>query len=73
MSTQKNFELSSKLNIFVSTNEANEVTGVLLCRLQEKQNHNVLLDSKTLWVEDTCVSESHRGKFLYKPRLTAKP
>jgi len=64
----KSFVENGELNIFVSTNEANELTGVLLCRLFISTNHNILQDSRTLWIEDTCVRESHRkegyGKML---------
>jgi len=58
----KSFVENGKLNVFVSTSETNEITGVLLCKIKVEHNHNVLLDSKTLWVEDTCVSESYRKK-----------
>ena len=46
----------------MSTGEANEITGVLLCKIKAEHNHSVLLDSKTLWIEDTCVNEFYRKK-----------
>jgi len=58
----KGFIENGGLNVFVLTGEVDEITGVLLCKIQENKNHSVLLDSKTLWVEDTCVSEAYRGK-----------
>jgi len=58
----KNFIETGELNIFVSTGETNEITGVLLCKIRAQHNHNVLLDSKILWIEDTCVGESYRNK-----------
>ena len=58
----KKFIENCEINIFVSTSETNEITGVLLCRLESNKNHSVLLDSKQLWIEDTCVDETYRGK-----------
>ena len=58
----RNFIENGELNIFVSISETGEITGVLICKLQVRQNHSVLLDSKTLWIEDTCVGEAYRKK-----------
>ena len=56
------FIKNNELNIFVSTSESDKITGILLCKFRIEYNHNVLLDSKTLWIEDTCVGEAYRKK-----------
>ena len=58
----KSFIANDGLNIFVATSETDEITGVLLCKIRVEHNHCVLLDSKTLWIEDTCVNQSYRKK-----------
>jgi len=58
----RNFIENKELNIFVSTDESAEITGILLCRVQVKENHVVLSDTKILWIEDTCVGEPYRKK-----------
>jgi ribosomal protein S18 acetylase RimI-like enzyme len=55
-------------SVFVSTNSADEVTGVLLCSFQKRQNHPVMKDFRTLWIDEVCIAEAHRrqgyGKLL---------
>ena len=48
--------------LFVSTNDGGEVTGMLLCSMRTVQDHDVLNDSKTLWVEAMCVDDAFRGQ-----------
>ena len=64
----KNLIENGGLNVFVAVSEVGEVAGVLLCRVEEIQDHIVKLDTKVLRIEDTCVDERYRksgyGKML---------
>ena len=56
-------------NAFVSINDADEITGVLLCYLSETNDSDIFFDSKTLFIEVSCVGEAYRrsgyGKMLF--------
>ena len=46
----------------VSINEQDEITGVLVCWVDEWQDHDLFADCKKLWIETNCVAEQHRVK-----------
>jgi len=50
--------------ILVSTDENDEVMGYCFCIFLQHQNHSVLTDVKTLYIDDLCVDESLRGKHV---------
>ena len=52
--------------ILVSTDENDEVMGYCFCIFQQNQNHSVLTDIKTLYIDDLCVDENLRGKHIGK-------
>ncbi|MCL1824078.1 MAG: GNAT family N-acetyltransferase [Oscillospiraceae bacterium] len=58
----KDFIKTKKMNIFVSVNETDQVTGMVFCEFKTVEADNVLLSSKTLWVADACVKEHCRGE-----------
>ena len=49
-------------SFIVSTNEQDEITGVLVFWINEKQDDNLFADSKELWIDTNCVEEQYRGK-----------
>ncbi len=56
------------MQIFVSTDEAGAVTGLLMCKIRETVQHKILRDARALWVEDMSVSPAAQkegyGKLL---------
>lgn len=56
--------------VFVCVDEEDNVLGHAFCIMQQHVNDNVLTDIKTLYIDDICVDEKHRGahvgKTLYK-------
>ena len=55
-----------KTPVFVSVNERGEVEGHAFCVLQEHKGDNLLVDGKTLYIDDICVDEKARGKGVGK-------
>lgn len=51
--------------IFVAV-EDGKVLGYCFCMLQETKNNPVLLDNKTLYIDDLCVDENCRGRHVGK-------
>lgn len=49
------FMETGDMQIFVSTDEAGTVTGLIMCKIKETVNHKVLLNARALWVEDMSV------------------
>ena len=49
--------------IFVAVEE-NEVLGYGFCIMESFQQHSVMNDRITLYIDDICVLESHRGKHI---------
>ena len=49
--------------IFVAVEE-NEVLGYGFCIMENFQQHSVMNDRITLYIDDICVLESHRGKHI---------
>ena len=52
--------------IFVSTDENDEVLGYAFCVLEETKGVNNMKDMKSLYIDDICVDEKHRGKHIAK-------
>lgn len=52
--------------ILVSVNERDEVEGYCFCVYQRQENHPVLTDIKTLYIDDLCVDEGLRGQHIGK-------
>ena len=51
--------------IFVAE-DAGCVKGYAFCVLEQKKNHNILTDIKTLYIDDLCVDETCRGQHIGK-------
>jgi ribosomal protein S18 acetylase RimI-like enzyme len=43
-----------------------EVLGYAFCQLTEVKNNKLLHDTKTLYIDDICVDEKARGKYVGK-------
>lgn len=50
--------------IFVAVNEENDVIGYAFCVFIQHENNNILTDIKTLYIDDLCVDENHRGEHI---------
>ena len=50
--------------ILVATDEKDEVMGYCFCIYQQHQDHSVLTDIKTLYIDDLCVDEALRGRHI---------
>lgn len=55
-----------KRPILVFVDENDEVIGYCFCIYQQRENHSVLTDIKTLYIDDLCVDENMRGKHIGK-------
>lgn len=55
-----------KTPIFVAVDEKEEVMGYAFCIFQQHINNNILTDIKTLYIDDLCVDETIRGKYIGK-------
>ena len=52
--------------ILVCADEEDRVMGYCFCMEQQYQNHSVMTDIKTLYIDDLCVDESARGQKIGK-------
>jgi len=52
--------------IFVAADEDDIVQGYAFCIFEEHKNDNVLMDMKTIYIDDLCVEESKRGMHIGK-------
>ena len=56
--------------VFVAVSEDDTVLGYCFCIFQKSKGDNVLVDRKTLYIDDLCVDETargmHVGKSLYE-------
>lgn len=52
--------------IFVATDENDYVLGYAFCVFEITKDNLLLQDRKTLYIDDICVDESHRGKHIGK-------
>ncbi|MBE6587343.1 MAG: GNAT family N-acetyltransferase [Ruminococcaceae bacterium] len=50
--------------VFVCTDEDEKVLGYCFCIFRQEKNDNILTDIKTLYIDDLCVDESHRGQHI---------
>ena len=50
--------------ILICADEEDQVMGYCFCMEQQYQNHSVMTDIKTLYIDDLCVDESLRGKHI---------
>ncbi len=48
--------------VFVCRGEDGEVLGYAFCVLQEVRNDRLLMDRRTLYIDDLCVDENARGR-----------
>jgi len=48
--------------VFVCVDDEDQVTGHAFCISRQELNNPVLTDIKTLYIDDICVDEKHRGK-----------
>ena len=48
--------------IFVAEDGENGVVGYLFCVFIKHENHNILTDIKTLYVDDLCIDQRFRGR-----------
>ena len=52
--------------IFVAVNEEENVLGYAFCIMQQYQNHEIMTDIRTLYIDDLCVDEQFRGRHIGK-------
>ena len=52
--------------IFVAVDEEENVLGYAFCIMQQYQNHEIMTDIRTLYIDDLCVDEQLRGKHIGK-------
>ena len=50
--------------ILVAADENDNVLGYAFCMIQQKLEHNILTDIKTLYIDDICVDEKQRGRHI---------
>ena len=50
--------------ILVAVDEKDEVLGYAFCIFQQYQNHNIMTDIKTNYIDDLCVDETLRGNHI---------
>ena len=53
--------LNDNSPVFVCVDEEDNVLGHAFCIMQQHIDDNVLTDIKTLYIDDICVDEKHRG------------
>ena len=62
------FMETGSMQIFVSADETGAVTGLILCKVQERASDKILRDCRVVWVEDMSVAASAQkegyGKML---------
>ncbi len=55
--------------VFVAVDAQNTVMGYAFCIIQEQKGHPLLMDCKTLYLDDLCIEESLRGQQIGKTLL----
>lgn len=49
--------------IFIAE-ESGTVLGYAFCVIKQEKNHNILIDIKTMYIDDLCIDEKSRGKHV---------
>ena len=52
--------------IFVAVDEEQQVLGYAFCMMQQYNNHEIMTDIRTLYIDDLCVDERLRGQHIGK-------
>ena len=52
--------------VFVCADENGQVLAHCFCCFKQQKGHNILTDVKTLYIDDLCVDEAHRGQHIGK-------
>ncbi len=52
--------------IFVLVDKDEKVLGYAFCVYQQYKDSNILTDIKTLYIDDICVDENERGRYIGK-------
>ena len=52
--------------IFVAVDEVEQVLGYAFCMMQQYNNHEIMTDIRTLYIDDLCVDERLRGQHIGK-------
>ena len=60
----KQLLLDDNQPVFVAVDEDGQVLAHAFCIYQQHINHNVLTDIKTLYIDDICVLDTHRGQHI---------
>lgn len=50
--------------ILAAVDENDLMVGYAFCIFQQHENHNILTDIKTLYIDDLCVDETRRGQHI---------
>lgn len=50
--------------VFIAEGEDGAVLGYVFCQLQVRENHPLMRDMRTLYVDDLCVDEAARGRHI---------
>lgn len=48
--------------VFVAVDRDGQVLGYVFCILRQYPDDNILTDIRTLYIDDLCVDEAHRGR-----------
>lgn len=57
--------------VFASFDDAGLLSGYVFCVITESKDHCVLVDNKTLFIDDFCVDETARGQHIGKKLFEA--
>lgn len=55
--------------VFVAVNDDNYLLGYAFCVIEEIKDHPLLMDDKSLYIDDLCVEETMRGQHIGKALL----
>lgn len=50
--------------IYVAADEKDEVLGYAFCEIKQQPNHANLVPFRSIYIDDLCVDEKHRGKHI---------
>ena len=50
--------------IFVCEDDEHGICGYVFCVFVQHKDNNILTDIKTLYIDDLCVDENHRGQHI---------